>query len=576
LPAVADRWWQTPAARAILVVVAAVVLVHGLAFAVLRSLQADQGDTVLIGVHVAGQPVGGEDREGLEAAVAEVAERRLDEPVHVAAGEGELRTDRRELGVTVETERTVERAWERGRRGLWRALWDHLRARRGAEPDLPVEVEVERSELEGWARDAAAELSSEPRDAAIELVPGEDDEVAVEVTEPQQGREVTPDELADEVEAAVDEPGAARVELEVEIEEPAITAADLDAVRIDAERVASAPLVLANPSAADDLALSRHHLAHIVAVEADPAAAEGERLALTSSEDRLLEVLGDGLEPFEDEPVEADFEIDGDRIEIVGGTPGFALDTAATSERILEIARTEEASPDQPREGELVGEVTEPEVTRDELEELGIQQEVSSFTTDLVPDESRNHNIQLGADLLAGATVAPGETFSLDERLGPRTEERGFVENGFIDAEGELTEVVGGGTSQLATTFFNAAWFAGIRILDFQPHSLYFSRYPMGRESTISRGTIDVVVENDSPHHLLIATEHGESFVTVRFFSTAWAEVDSWTGQPYDPVPGAVRDGFTVDFGRTITYPDGSTETEEYTHTYDPEDEPED
>jgi vancomycin resistance protein YoaR len=559
-----------------LVVVAAVVLVHVLAFAVLRSLQADQGETVLAGVHVGGQPVGGEDRDGLEAVVSEVAERRLGEPVHVVAGEGELRTDRRELGATVDAERPVERAWERGRRGLWRALWDHLRARRGAEVDLPVEVEIERAELEAWARDAAVELSSEPRDAAIELVPGEGDEVTVEVTEPQEGREVEPGQVADEVEEAIDDPGEARVELDIETEDPAITAADLDAVRIDAERVASAPLVLANPSAADDLLLLRHHLAHIVAIEAEPAADEGQRLALASSEDRLLELLGDGVEPFEAGPVEADFEIDGDRIEIVGGTPGFAFDTAATAERILEIARAEEGTPDRPREGELVGEVVEPEVTREELEELGIQEEVSSFTTDLVPGQARNHNIQLGADLLAGATIAPGETFSLDERLGPRTEERGFVENGFIDAEGELTETVGGGTSQLATTFFNAAWFAGLRILDFKPHSLYFRHYPMGRESTISRRTIDVVVENDSPHHILVATEHSESSVTVRFFSTAWAEVDTWTGEPYDRVPGEVRDGFTVDFGRTITYPDGATDTEQYTHTYNPEDAPAD
>jgi vancomycin resistance protein YoaR len=232
----------------------------------------------------------------------------------------------------------------------------------------------------------------------------------------------------------------------------------------------------------------------------------------------------------------------------------------------------EEGTGDEPREGELAGSTTDPEVSSDELEELGIEEEVSSFSTDLVPGESRNQNIHLGADLLDGAMIAPGDTFSLNDRLGPRTRERGFVENGYIDADGELTEVVGGGSSQLGTTFFNAAWFAGIELVDFQPHSYYFARYPMGRESTISRGTVDVVVENDSPHAILIATEASESAVTVRFFSTSWAQVETWTGDPFDRVEGDTRDGFTVEFRRTVTFPDGATRDEEYVHRYEPED----
>jgi len=95
----------------------------------------------------------------------------------------------------------------------------------------------------------------------------------------------------------------------------------------------------------------------------------------------------------------------------------------------------------------------------------------------------------------------------------------------------------------------------------------------MGREATMSYGTIDVVIENDSPSTDAVAAGGTEQEVTVRFFSTSWAEVDTWTGDPYDEVEGEVRDGFTVDFGRTITTPDGER-SEDYTHTYRPEDEP--
>jgi vancomycin resistance protein YoaR len=571
-----DQLWRRPGVRALAIGVGVLVLVHVLAFLALLALQREQGDTVLAGVHVDGDPVAGATRDELRATVDAAAERRKGHAVVVVAGEEEeVRTDRDSLGATANVDRTVERAWARGRRGLWRAVWDRLQARRGARVDLSVELDRDRDRLDAWAQEAAAELSRPPRDAGLTYVVEDDegDEVLVEVAEPREGHEVDPDDLVDEVEEALDEPGEVRIDAPSEVEEPTITAADLDAVRVEAERVVTAPVVLRNPSAGDDLGLSRVDLARYVTVTSDPEAAEGERLRIRFDEDRLRSYLDDGgREAIEAEPVDAEFSIDGDSIEIVGGTPGFELDTDALPDRILDVAVQEEGTGDEPREGELAGSTTDPEVSSDELEELGIEEEVSSFSTDLVPGESRNQNIHLGADLLDGAMIAPGDTFSLNDRLGPRTRERGFVENGYIDADGELTEVVGGGSSQLGTTFFNAAWFAGIELLDFKPHSLYFTRYPMGREATLSYGTIDVVVENDSPHHILVATDHSESHVTVRFFSTAWAEVDTWTGEPYDRVEAAERDGFTVEFGRTITYPDGSTRSEEHVHRYDPED----
>jgi vancomycin resistance protein YoaR len=568
-----EPFWGRPAARVLLWVVAGVVLLHGVAFVALQSLQRAQGDTVLAGVHVDGHDVGGADRDELVAQVDRLADDRLQAPIEVVASRGSLTTDRASLGAVAHTEEAATAAWDRGRRGLWRALADQLRARAGATIHLDVQVELERPALERWATTTAAELSRPPQDAALALHP-DGDEATVEVTEPREGRQVDPDVLADEVEDAIEERGEVRVEVEAEVEDPATTAADLDAVRVPAERVVSGPVRLVNPSTGDDLELTPAALASLVAVTAEPDADEGERLRLGVDDTALRDHLEDqgGRDAYDADPVDATFSVDGDQVEIVGGTPGFTLDVDATAERLLEVATEEEGDPDEVREASLPGETTDPDVPREELEDLGVEEEVSSFTTELTPGEPRNTNIQLGAEILDGTLIEPGERFSLDDHLGPRTRDRGFVENGYIDADGDLTEVVGGGTSQLATTFFNAAWFAGIELIDFQPHSLYFARYPMGREATISRGTIDVLVENDSPHAILVATEASESAVTVRFFSTSWAQVDSWTGEPFDRVEGETRDGFTVEFGRTVTFPDGATREEEYAHRYEPED----
>ena len=77
--------------------------------------------------------------------------------------------------------------------------------------------------------------------------------------------------------------------------------------------------------------------------------------------------------------------------------------------------------------------------------------------------------------------------------VGERTAERGFAA-GYIISNGRLEVDYGGGVSQLATTFFNAAYFAGLEIVEHNPHSFYISRYPEGRESTVAWGVKDVRV----------------------------------------------------------------------------------
>ena len=62
--------------------------------------------------------------------------------------------------------------------------------------------------------------------------------------------------------------------------------------------------------------------------------------------------------------------------------------------------------------------------------------------------------------------------FPLTRLLGKRTRDKGFVEAGVI-VNGELTEDVGGGISQFATTFFQAAFYGGLDIVQ------YFSSYNM-------------------------------------------------------------------------------------------------
>jgi len=85
---------------------------------------------------------------------------------------------------------------------------------------------------------------------------------------------------------------------------------------------------------------------------------------------------------------------------------------------------------------------------------------------------------------------------------------------------------VGGGVSQFATTLFNAAYFAGLDIVEYQAHSEYFSRYPRGREATMGYPAPDLKIENDTPYGVLIWTSYTESSLTVTLYSTPYAQAE--------------------------------------------------
>ena len=87
-------------------------------------------------------------------------------------------------------------------------------------------------------------------------------------------------------------------------------------------------------------------------------------------------------------------------------------------------------------------------------------------------------------------------------------------------AAGRLEDAVGGGVSQVSTTMYNAAFFAGLDLVAHTPHQFYISRYPEGREATLSLGGPELVFVNDWDAAVLISAQAGSNGITIRFFST--------------------------------------------------------
>ena len=196
-----------------------------------------------------------------------------------------------------------------------------------------------------------------------------------------------------------------------------------------------------------------------------------------------------------------------------------------------------------------------------------VPQLIGQFTTFHPCCESRVTNIHLMAATIDGMVVRPGRA-SINATVGERTSGKGYVPAPAIIG-GEVyccdhPANIGGGVSQVATTLFNAVFFAGLEDVFHQPHSLYISRYPMGREATLGwtaprprlpqrhldPGDDRHVVQRHEPHRHPLWRQRGR-------------QVEAW----------AHRDGHTR--GRRHRHrlplhhlPDGETITESWTWTY--------
>ena len=153
----------------------------------------------------------------------------------------------------------------------------------------------------------------------------------------------------------------------------------------------------------------------------------------------------------------------------------------------------------------------------------------------------------------------PGETFSVNETAGERTTAGGYVRAGAI-INGRIqccdSKInIGGGTSQFATTFYNAVFFGCYEDVFHQPHSLYFSRYPFVREATLGWPAPDVKFLNDSEAVVYIHTEYTPTSITVTFYGNNGGRTCT-----------SERSGNTIT--RVMTHPDGSVTTEHWTWNY--------
>ncbi|MDX2270403.1 MAG: VanW family protein [Cyanobacteriota bacterium] len=143
-------------------------------------------------------------------------------------------------------------------------------------------------------------------------------------------------------------------------------------------------------------------------------------------------------------------------------------------------------------------------------------QRLSQSTTSLEErDASQRHNILQAATRLDGLYLEPGEIFSFNQQVGPRTLERGYLPApAFMTSE--TVDSVGGGICQVSSSLYEAALRAGLRVIERHAHFTTVESVPTGLDATVWYGQADLRLQNPYPwpirwrvrasqHHLIIS-----------------------------------------------------------------------
>lgn len=465
------------------------------------------------GVSVAGVPVGGLTPEAAAARVQQSLNPTANERIVLRAGEDEWAMPLDRLGVTLDIDTTIDRAYAVGRDEslLSRPLtwWQTLRDGHTVSPVPHYDPAATDAVLAQLAR----ELHRAPREATVAVVG-----LAVHSQPAVTGRTLDVAASAERIRTAIDAGTVGPVELVVQHQEPLITTTE--PATSQAQAILDEPFRLhaAAPEwrqTADgytqrertfNWTIDQRQLAEMMSIV--PAENEsGQREWRIQFDTASLRAdLNAIAAQISQSPRDArfDYEPSTETLRpLVVSQPGLSLDVNAA------VQATEEALIAGKNTLELPLQVTQPRVSTADASKMNIHGAAavgrSTFGGSPV---GREQNIAVAASRFNGVVVPPGAEFSFNEYLGDVVDATGYEESYII--LGDRTAVgVGGGVCQVSTTLFRAALFGGFAITERHAHGYRVAYYepPIGLDATIYSPYVDLKFKNDTDNYYLIESE---------------------------------------------------------------------
>jgi len=468
------------------------------------------GDNVPSKTTVAGVQVGGVSAEQALDLLRDGLEPKAEAPITLTAGDESTTLDPADAGLAIDYEATIAKLGA-GRSWAPTDIWQVLTG--GGSVD-PV-VQVDDAALASAVKTAATTLDATARDATITL-----DGVEIVTTDAVQGVAVDQAATADALRTSwlttttVDAPTV--------VTEPSVTTDEVKALATDTLAPAlSGPITLTTDK-------GKVTLSPAMIAKATTITSEDGLVSAETSPAKLWDAAQDQIDDLTfTEGRDATWKLVSGSPTVVPSSDGQGISEDEFTKQVTALLTSTTG-----RTAKLATVKSPAGFTTAMAKKLGVKEVTGEFTTYFPYAEYRNNNLSRAAASINNAFLRPGEIFSLNDTLGQRTAANGYMD-GWVIVGNQLQKEVGGGVSQSATTTFNAAFFAGLKDVEHHPHSLYFDRYPAGREATVYYGSLDLRFQNDTPYGVLMqayvkkASPGGRGSITVRVWSTRVYDVKS-------------------------------------------------
>ncbi|MDQ4149079.1 MAG: VanW family protein [Actinomycetota bacterium] len=494
---------RSPRQKAAIALVTTVVVLG----AMLGGSAVAHAGVVLGGVSVGGIPVAGLSAPQLMARLEPAARAVERRPLTFFVGKREWVMSPERMGITVDVKATAVNALKAGRQNTLSLIFQSLSSK---ERKLAWVPRIDRARFAAALEELGNVVNLEASNGDVTLVGAE-----ARVKPPTEGVELLQRPARSEIlRAALSPTRNDRVALPVTITNPEIDHAEALRIQQQAQEILRLPVTFTFQSRVLNLPPEKVAPALRVRVVKDTKPGGGSVLALQADPRALREQIVAAAPFVEKSPKDAAFTIAGEKVTIRPSEDGTTVETEGAANALLSAA----GSPRRPIE--LPVTKVPPAFSTADAESLKISSKVASFTTQFdAANVPRVANIDRMASAIDGTVLRPGQLFSLNGTTGPRTPGNGYQEAQII-LDGELVPGIGGGVCQVATTLFNAVFTAGLDVVERTNHSLYISKYPLGRDATVNYGAQDLRFRNDTPFGLLLKASVSPKGMTINIYSS--------------------------------------------------------
>lgn len=250
--------------------------------------------------------------------------------------------------------------------------------------------------------------------------------------------------------------------------------------------------------------------------------------------EKNLDILYEELsKKFNVDPIDADISVVNGQVVLSESYSGQVVD----KDLLIKIVNGTEPSNAVKNGIEIVTKSVDPKISSSVLEK--INGKLSSYTTTFKSSSSeRATNVELSANSINGTILMPGESFSFNKIVGPRTRERGYKDAAII--VGNVYESgLGGGICQTSSTLHQAVVRAGIIPTQRRNHSLPTSYMPLGFDAVVAWGSLDYVFKNTYDFPILIDVSTSGRTLTISIYGdiTSVDKEYSTVSETYESVP---------------------------------------